>query len=98
MSTAAESPALPPFTGMALDRASTERKDAEWVRARMADPASRVIAAGHDGLLVAGAAPPELARGRVPEGRLPEPILLGLDDAGAALFALDVEALTPEER
>ena len=104
MSAAADSPALPPFTGMALDRASTERKDAGWVRARLRDSGARVIAAGDDGVLVAAGddgvpgarqAAPELVRGEVREDQLPEPILLGLD-GGAALFALDVGALSPE--
>jgi NAD+ diphosphatase len=97
MSTTPDTPAVPPFTGMALDRASVERKDAEWVRARMADPASRVIAAGRDGVLVAGDDAPELVRARVRDGGLSEPILLGLD-GGAALFAVDIEGLAPEER
>ncbi len=52
MSTSADSPALPPFTGMALDRASTERKDAEWITARLTDPSARAITASHEGVLV----------------------------------------------
>jgi len=98
MSAAADSPALPPFTGMALDRVSTERKDGGWVRSRMADPGTRVIAAGRDGVLVAGDEAPELVRGPVRDGWLSEPILLGLDDGGAALFAVDVDGLAAEER
>ena len=54
MSADTDNPALPPFTGMSLDRASTERKDADWVRGRVADPESRVIAAGREGVVVAG--------------------------------------------
>jgi NAD+ diphosphatase len=102
MSAAADSPALPPFTGMALDRASTERKDADWIRARFADPASLAISAGAEGLLVAegGAAgngtAPALVRGPVPPGHQ-EPILLGLD-GGTALFAVDLDGLAPGER
>jgi NAD+ diphosphatase len=95
MSAAADSPDLPPFTGMALDRASTERKDADWVCARMRDAGSRVIAAGDDGVLVAAGDAPELVRAQLDEAQLPEPILLGLD-GDAALFALDVGALTPD--
>ncbi len=91
MSAPADSPALPPFTGMALDRASTERKDREWVRARLRDPGARVIAAGKDGVLVAGADAPELVRARVHNDALAEPILLGLD-GGVPLFALDLDA------
>jgi NAD+ diphosphatase len=97
MSAAADHNALPPFTGMALDRASTERKDAHWVRARVRDPGSRVIAAGDDGVLVAGEDAPSLVRAPVREDQLTDPILLGLDD-GAAMFAVDVAALTPDDR
>jgi NAD+ diphosphatase len=102
MSATADSPALPPFTGMALDRASTERKDADWIRARFADPASLAITAGAEGLLVGeGAAEgngtaPALVRGPVPPGHK-EPILLGLD-GGTALFAVDLDGLAPGER
>ena len=56
----------------------------------LADPASRVLAAGGDGILVEGG---ELARrtlDALPAGV--EPILLGLDGAGA-LFAVDLDAL-----
>jgi NAD+ diphosphatase len=95
MSAAADSPALPPFTGMALDRASTERKDPEWVRALTRDPGSRVIAAGDEGVLVAGEDAPELVRAQIGDDRLVEPILLGLD-GGAALFALDLGGVAPE--
>ena len=95
MNAPADSPALPPFTGMALDRASTERKDSDWVSARLHDVGSRVIAAGDDGVLVAGADAPQLVRAQVREDQLPEPILLGLD-GDAALFALDVETLAPD--
>ena len=99
MSAAADNPALPPFTGMALDRASTERKDPAWIRARLGDPASRVIAAGHEGVLVRDGdrATPALVRGAVPAGQEAEPILLGLDGA-AALFAIDLDGLAPDDR
>jgi NAD+ diphosphatase len=98
MSAAAESPALPPFTGMALDRASTERKDAEWIRARLADPGSRVIRAGAEGVVVSdgAAATPALVRGAV-GGADGETVLLGLE-GDAALFAVDLDALAPGER
>ena len=106
MSAAADSPALPPFTGMALDRASTERKDADWIRARLADPASLAISAGAEGVLVSDGvgreggggrgAIPALVRGAVPAGER-EAILLGLD-GDAALFAVDLDGLAPSER
>ena len=99
MSAAADRPALPPFTGMALDRASTERKDAEWIRARFGDPASRTITAGHEGVLVRDGdrAAPALVRDAVPPGVEGDPILLGLD-GDAALFAVDLDGLAPGDR
>jgi NAD+ diphosphatase len=99
MSTAADSPALPPFTGMTLDRASVERKDADWVRRLAGDPASRGILAGREGVVVTqenGDATPALVRAPL----APEPsdaVLLGLD-SGAALFAVDLEALPEADR
>jgi NAD+ diphosphatase len=99
MTAAADSPALPPFTGMALDRASTERKDADWIRARLADPTSRAISAGHEGVLVrdGDGETPALARDVVRGAQQREPILLGLD-GDAALFAVDLDGLAPEDR
>jgi NAD+ diphosphatase len=96
MTAAADSPDLPPFTGMALDRVSTERKDAEWIRARLCDPDSRSIAAGHEGVLVREADPPALVRDALP-GRQEERILLGLE-GDVALFAVDLDALAPGDR
>jgi NAD+ diphosphatase len=103
MSPAADRPALPPFTGMALDRASTERKDDAWIRARFGDPGARAITAGHEGVLVrdgnraGGEAAPSLARDSVPAQHGDEPILLGLD-GDTALFAVDLDALAPGDR
>jgi NAD+ diphosphatase len=103
MSAAADHPALPPFTGMPLDRASTERKDDAWVRARRGDPGARAITAGHEGVLVcdgdgnASGRAPFLVRDAVGAGDEQEPILLGLDGE-TALFAVDLDALTPGDR
>ena len=44
-----------PFTGAALDRASVQRKDADWIAAMIASPARRGVAAGRDQVLVSGA-------------------------------------------
>jgi len=96
---AADPSALPPFTGMTLDRASVERKDAGWVRRLLEDPASRAILAGPEGLVVTsdgdgaggGDGAPALVRAAVPDVARHEPILLGLDGA-TALFAADVGA------
>jgi len=85
----------PPFTGMVLDRASTERKDPDWVRGRLTDPATRSLLAGQDGVLMRAGDAPELLRTTVaPAG---EPILLGLED-GAARFAVDLDGLPAAER
>ncbi len=99
MSPSAPTPDLPPFTGMALDRASAERKDPDWVRARLGDGSSRTVAAGHEGVLVRGGSgdAPALARAPVTEARPDDPILLGVDD-GAAVFAVDLDGLAPEEQ
>jgi NAD+ diphosphatase len=91
MSTAADRPALPPFTGMALDRASTERKDPEWVREQLRDPGARVVVASRDGVLVGGGEVAELVRVPVRDEDGAEPILLGLD-GGEAVFARDAVA------
>jgi len=86
---------VPPFTGMALDRASTERKDPDWVRRQLTDPAARAVVAGHDGVVMRDGQPPALLR--TPLRSDGEPILLGLED-GAARFAVDLDALPTADR
>jgi NAD+ diphosphatase len=84
-----------PFTGMALDRAADRRGDEAWLAAALAAPSTRFVAAGADGVVLDpdGAA---LARLRLPRAGLPaEPILLGLDAGGRAVFALDPDGLDP---
>jgi NAD+ diphosphatase len=81
---------VPPFTWMALDRASTERKDPDWVRRQLTDPAARAVVAGHDGVVMRDGDPPALLRTRLQSDG--EPILLGLED-GAARFAVDLDAV-----
>lgn len=88
-------PERPPFSGMALDRAATLRRDPSDVAEQMNRPDSLAVAAGRDGVLVDddGEA---LAR-RAHTSQLVghgEPILLGIE-AGHALFAVDLEALEP---
>jgi NAD+ diphosphatase len=97
MSAADEMAAAPSFTGMALDRASTERKDPEWVARAVADPAARVIGANRDGVLVGDGDAPALHRGEVGTEVGEDPILLGLDD-GTPMFAADLEALPDASR
>jgi NAD+ diphosphatase len=86
---------VPPFTGMALDRASIERKDPGWVRRQLKDPAARAVAAGRDGVLMRGSDAAALLRTRLEPGS--EPILLGLED-GAPRFAIDLDGLAEAQR
>jgi NAD+ diphosphatase len=86
-----------PFTGMTLDRASTERKDPGRLAQLRQDPAARTVIGGGDGVLLRDGAAPELVR--TPAlGEPAEAILLGLDDAGHPIFAVDIESLEPAER
>jgi NAD+ diphosphatase len=86
--------AVPAFTGMALDRASSERKDPDWVRRQLTHPASRAVVAGRDGVLIRDG-DTALLRTRVESAA--EPILLGLED-GAGRFAIDLDGLPAAER
>ncbi len=88
----------PPFTGMALDRATAERKDPARVGQLLSDPATRMVAAGRNGVLISDAGDggePSLARLKLSGLPEQEPILLGLEHR-RALFALDLDALGPE--
>ena len=71
------------FSGSSLDRAGLRRADRDWVAERIADPSSRAVMVTDQGVAVEG---DRLARVPV-EG--PNPILLGVEPDGAALFALD---------
>jgi NAD+ diphosphatase len=73
------------FEGARLDRVTARRRDRDWVAAQAADPASRAVVAGPDGVLVDGD-----ALALVPLDGLGEPLLLGVQD-GRALFAVDGE-------
>jgi len=81
-----------PFTGMGLDRAMSERADPAWIKRRLEEPATRAVAAGADGVLMTNGTTPSLVRLRLGSEIEQEPILLGLE-RGAALFALDLDAL-----
>ncbi len=92
----------PAFSGSTLDRATSLRADAAWVTERLTDPTSRVVAASREGVLVTDGPEPKLVRRPldVQPSAPPDPggtILLGLED-GAALFAVDLEALEPSSR
>jgi NAD+ diphosphatase len=83
-------PTSPPFTGVALDRVTAERKDPGWVRRLAEAPSARAVLTGRDGVLINDGARAAVARVKPPAERLAEPILLGLE-GDAALFALDLD-------
>ena len=76
------------FAGGGLDRMGPRRTDAAWLADRRADPASRVVIATRDGVLVdPDGAPATVAVSEVPAGA--EAVLLGVGPDGAAVFAAD---------
>jgi NAD+ diphosphatase len=83
---------------MSLDRASSLRGDPEWVADRVQDPTTRVLVASSEGVLVSDTSDPVLTRTAIePEtiGYVERagPILLGLVEDGAAVFAVDLDGL-----
>ena len=84
------------FAGEALDRAGPHRRDEAWLAARLADPATRVVAASAAGVIVAGDRPRMLAVDKLPEAH--ELVLLGVDGDGHAVFAADPGDGFPGER
>lgn len=84
------------FAGEALDRAGPQRRDESWLAARLADPATRVVAASESGVIVAGERPRMFAVDALPEGL--ELVLLGVDGDGHAVFAADPGDELPGER
>jgi NAD+ diphosphatase len=82
------------FTGMALDRASGERSDPEWVEEQLSLPGVMAVAAGHDTVLVDASGEALL---RIPFPRERATILLGVAD-GEPLFAVDLDTLPPPSR
>jgi NAD+ diphosphatase len=84
------------FAGEALDRAGPQRRDESWLAARLADPATRVVAASESGVIVAGERPRMFAVDALPAGL--ELVLLGVDGEGHAVFAADPGDELPGER
>ena len=81
-------PAVNTFAGGGLDRMGPRRTDAAWLAERCADPASRVVVATSDGVLVGpDGTPATVAVSEVPAGA--ETVLLGVAPDGAAVFAAD---------
>ena len=77
------------FSGSPLDRAGARRADPEWVTGLLRDPASRAVAVTGDGVLVEDGDPPRLARLALAALRGRPAYLLGIEDDGRALFAVD---------
>ncbi len=96
-------PDTPTFTGMSLDRAMTERREAAVVARLLEDPEACVVAASRDGVLIGDRDEPSLARAVVSDGGpiaaevRQEPILLGLED-GVGVFAIELDAISPPAR
>jgi NAD+ diphosphatase len=84
------------FAGEALDRAGPHRRDEAWLAARLADPATRALAASAGGVVVAGERPRMFAVDELPEGL--ELVLLGVDGDDRAVFAADPGDQLPGER
>jgi NAD+ diphosphatase len=84
------------FSGEALDRAALRRRDDAWLAARLADPTSRVVVASESGVLVDGEQPRLVSPADLPDGV--EPVLLGVDGDGRAIFAADPGDAFPGER
>ena len=87
MADGARAGALNTFAGEALDRAGTHRLDDEWLAARLAEPSTRVVAATAAGVLVEDGRPRLIGTADLPDGV--EPILLGVEGDGRAVFAAD---------
>jgi NAD+ diphosphatase len=79
-----------PFTNSPLDRAAEKRKDEAWLRARLDDPSTVVIAMRDGKPLVRDAA---LARLAADSARNAEsPLFLGLSEGDVAFFAIETDA------
>ncbi|MDP9346335.1 MAG: NAD(+) diphosphatase [Actinomycetota bacterium] len=72
-----------------LDRAGAHRTDAAWLAARRADPGARAVVVTSAGVLMAGDEPAFVALDAL--AGAPELVLLGVDGAGSAIFAADIE-------
>jgi NAD+ diphosphatase len=83
------------FSGSSVDRAGARRTDERWVDEMKANPRSRAIGVTADGVLVEAGDEagdePRLARVELPRDE-PPPLLLGLEEDGRPLFAVDMAA------
>jgi NAD+ diphosphatase len=80
------------FSGSPVDRAGGRRTDQGWLESVEHDPRSRAILVTAGGVLVEDG---RLARVPLEDVRGGEPILLGIEDDGAALFAVDAADTEP---
>jgi NAD+ diphosphatase len=78
------------FSGSPVDRAGARRADQAWLAELERDPRSRAILVTGDGVLVEDG---RLARVPLDEVAGADLILLGIEDDGAALFAVDATGL-----
>ncbi len=86
-----------PFTGMRLDRASTERKDPGWITELLADPGALSLLAGLDSVVVGSDGGSGLLRAPAVPSSVGDAILLGLDGR-RPVFAIDLEPLPDDQR
>jgi NAD+ diphosphatase len=80
------------FSGSPVDRAGTRRMDQAWIGERLADPRSRALLITTGGVVVED---DRLMRAPLDGRHDGDPVLLGLEDDGSALFALDVGDAPP---
>jgi NAD+ diphosphatase len=85
------------YCGAPLDRASVRRGDQRWLNELRAAPTARIIPFWRDQCLLTGGHPVRLAATASPATGLPEPVLLGLDEHGAGVFAVDLSAWSQAE-
>jgi NAD+ diphosphatase len=95
---------LPPtfFTGAVADRASHRRGDAAWIADRLGDAGTRFVPLWRDRNLMRPGESPAPAFWNVAEvrratGEVVDPVFLGLDGDGTALFAIDLSGLAEDE-
>ena len=86
------------FAGATLDRAGPRRGDEPWLAARLADPATRVVAASRSGVVVDRERPRLFALDELKPADGVDLVLLGVDGDGRALFAADPGDDFPGER
>lgn len=85
------------FAGARLDRAGLHRRDEGWLAARAGDPGSRAVATTKRGVYLEEDEPARFPLARL--AALPgagTPVLLGLEEDGRALHAVDLEGVAAD--